>query len=61
MAIRVIPTNLSGGRDEIVWPYCRIGTYSVKSGYHKLKEEKIKVNNGPSSSHMVDGVVWKLI
>ena len=60
-AIRVIPTNVQGGRVVLVWPYCKDGVYSFKSGYHKLKGEGIALNNKPSSSHMVDKSVWKII
>ena len=59
-AIRIIPTNVRGGSDEVVWPYSKDGGYMVKSGYHKLKEEKVMVKDGPSSSHVVDGLARKL-
>ena len=58
---KIIPTCVQGGKDVLVWSYCKDGVYSVKSGYHKLKYEGAASNNKPSSSPMVDKTVWKII
>lgn len=49
----------------MVWPLNEDGQYSVKSGYHFIKDkEVIKKKNGASASHVVDKgvgkVIWKL-
>ena len=57
----MILINVGGGNDDRVWPYNKNGSYSAKSGYHKLKEEIVLVNERPTSSHRVDEMVWKII
>ena len=50
-----------GGDDVIVCPFDRKWVYFVKSGYHKMKSDAGVRNNRPSTSHIVDMVVWKVI
>ncbi|KAH1048380.1 hypothetical protein J1N35_039164 [Gossypium stocksii] len=50
------------GKDQMVWPHCLSGQYTVKEGYHllKKKEEGNRIKK-PSSSHCVDEKLWKII
>ena len=60
-AIQDIPICQQGGKDSLIWPFTKNEEYSVRSGYHKAKEGKNEGMNNPSSSHLVDGKVWKII
>ena len=55
--------NRKGKNEDIlIWPFNRNEAYIMKSGYQVLKDErKIEGGNGASSSHIVDGKIWKII
>ncbi|XP_062023261.1 uncharacterized protein LOC133739497 [Rosa rugosa] len=61
-AIKAIPIGRPAVDDILVWPHTKNGTYSIKSGYHRLVDSsKLKKASKPSSSHRVDRSIWRLI
>ncbi|OMP06438.1 hypothetical protein COLO4_08124 [Corchorus olitorius] len=61
-AIELISINEEGGDDMLIWPYTKNVDYSVKSGYHKLKEKYDRMlNSKPSTINIVAEHIWKMI
>ena len=59
-AIRAIPLSKTGGKERIVWPYIENGVYTVKTGYHVMKNGEGKGMSVRSSrSYNVNNKVWK--
>ena len=58
--IKSIPIHVTDQKDNVTWPRCRLGAYSVKMGYQMLCETEMKA--APSSSN-ADEVkrFWKRI
>ena len=55
-----IPICKTGGKDRMIWPLTRDEEYTVKNGYHSLKNEEIDIRkNKPLGSHKVEEIVWK--
>ena len=61
MAIKVILICRHEGEDKRIWPYSKNGEYSFKSGYRKLKEERVICNDKPPFSRIVNGDIWNII
>ena len=59
--IQEIPICQQGEKDRLIWPFTKNGEYTVRSGYHKAKEGQKEGKNSPSSSHLVDEKVWKIV
>ncbi|KAL6209127.1 hypothetical protein ACLB2K_020070 [Fragaria x ananassa] len=61
-AIKSIPIGNENDRDVLIWPFSKSGVYSAKSGYRRIvKEQGGKGSSKPSSSHMIDAKVWKVV
>ncbi|OMP10786.1 hypothetical protein COLO4_04272 [Corchorus olitorius] len=61
-AIQRIPIGQTTENDEIIWPVNKDGNYTVKSGYHVMKDNEVaSMKKSPSSSHTVSRDVWKNI
>ena len=60
-AIQEILICQQGEKDRLIWPFTKNGEYTVRSGYHKAKEGQKEGKNRPSSSHLVDEKVWKIV
>lgn len=62
VAISSIPLSAEWENDKLVWPYEKSGNFTVRSGYHKLHDMRIKPSiQHPHWSHSVNPAVWKLI
>ena len=60
--IMEIPICRSGGRDRIIWPHIINGEYTVKNGYHCLKNKEVEGRKSkPSGSHRIEEAIWKEI
>jgi hypothetical protein len=61
-AILSIPLSSESENDRLVWPYEKSGTFSIRSGYHKIHEAKCGPNLQHSRwSHSVHCDVWNMI
>ena len=49
--IKSIPVPVTDQEDSVTWPRCKLGVYSVKTGYQMLCETDLKAL--PSSSNVV--------
>lgn len=62
VAISSIPLSAEWENDKLVWPYEKSGNFTVRSGYHKLHDMRIKPSiQHPHWSHSVNPAIWKLI
>ncbi|XWS16692.1 hypothetical protein CRYUN_Cryun34aG0112800 [Craigia yunnanensis] len=60
--ILAIPICKNSGKDRMVWPKSKDRAYTVKVGYHSLKNmEGTDRQNKPSRSYVVEDKVWKVI
>ena len=59
-AIQETPICQQGEKDRLIWPFIKNGKYTVRSGY-QVKEGQKEGKNSPSSSHLVDEKVWKIV
>lgn len=55
------PIQWSAGLDLLWWPSTKSGEYTVKTGYYEAKKHNQTTDLGPSTSDMVDGILWKTI
>lgn len=55
------PIQWSAGPDSLWWPSTKSGEYTVKTGYYEAKKHNQTTDLGPSTSDMVDGLLWKTI
>lgn len=61
-AIKKILIPMLYSEDKLCWPHDKSGSYSSKSGYHRLKElESAEVINRASYPHIIDRRVRNLI
>jgi len=58
--ILAIPLGSLNNLDTLIWPKDKTCLYSVKSGYYAALEQKKNIQlNIPSSSIVIDNLVWK--
>ena len=54
--INVVPICINGGKDIIVWSSSKDEVYSIKSGYHVIKDKTKEGTSGKAStSHKIKG------
>lgn len=57
--ILAIPRRSCHDEDHLIWPWEKNDVYSVRSGYHWLRNrEESVVSNYVGSSHLVDNRIW---
>ncbi|CAL9020184.1 unnamed protein product [Prunus brigantina] len=60
--IRCTPVSLTNLADKLVWPWNAVGTYTVKSGYHRFHARLHTIIPTHSlSSHSIPEFVWKFV
>ncbi|GLU07419.1 hypothetical protein SLE2022_243790 [Rubroshorea leprosula] len=61
-AIKSIPIPVQVEDEKMIWPLCKNGEYFVKIGYHIWHSKVVQImNNRPSSSHIANEEVWKIL
>ncbi|OMO55003.1 hypothetical protein COLO4_36252 [Corchorus olitorius] len=62
VAIQCVQLSSSEGSGKLIWPDEKSGNYSVKTGYHVLKNSfPLRTTMSASSSHTIDRSFWKFI
>ncbi|OMO78501.1 Peptidase A1 [Corchorus olitorius] len=57
-----IQISSEGDGDRLVWPHNREESYTVESGYQRIKQSACRQGrSGPSSSHTIPDKLWKLV
>ncbi|KAL4384556.1 hypothetical protein GQ457_15G009290 [Hibiscus cannabinus] len=60
--IQAIPIGGPDSKDKLIWPFCKNGEYTVKSGYHFLVDHLPNVDSPTTSvSSQNDPFLWKSI
>jgi hypothetical protein len=59
--IHQIPLIKEQDEDQLMWPYTKEGSYTVKSGYHIIKTWQDNANSAPTSTNTLDTKFWKTL